>query len=479
MREALTLMIQNDYSQLPVVDENGELFGLISYETISRRYFHSSALVPLLDLKVNHCLDPAVTLPRDADIFEALDRLQDAYAVVITEENKPVGILTDYDMAHFFRDLTGDLLIVENIETSLRQIAQVVLSDDEAMEAALIASFGKDKGRPGEPRRPFDRLSFGELMHLIMHPANWQSFDAILAPLELFRQYMDQVRQHRNQLTHFRGRLDAVQHDLVEAAQHWLETRPNLPDYRTVHVPETAVRAAVPVQPRAGRSKYDLLCAFLKEARDLGETRISMEFEDIEQLIGTDLPESASMHRAWWGNHYGNIQARAWLSAGWLVDDVELSMKRVSFRQSRSAYYPLFFDQLLTGLKAHRPGIASGSKVSMGNWYSFSAGTPGYTFGWVLPKEPVLRVELYIDIGREAENKAAFDSLLAQRETIEDKIGALVDWDRLDARRASRISISTPFDIADPEADYQRAVEWGIEMMLKFIDIFQPRLRKP
>jgi CBS domain-containing protein len=40
VREALSLMVENDYSQLPVIDDNGELLGMISDEIISRRYYH-------------------------------------------------------------------------------------------------------------------------------------------------------------------------------------------------------------------------------------------------------------------------------------------------------------------------------------------------------------------------------------------------------------------------------------------------------
>ena len=146
IREALTLMVQHDYSQLPVIDHQGTLLGMISDETINRRYLYSAGVVTLLDLPVDHCVVKPTILARDRDIFEALDRLQDVYAIVIvSEDNRPVGILTSFDMAHFFRDLTEDLLIVEDIETSLRQIVQAVLDTDEALDFALIAEFGEDK----------------------------------------------------------------------------------------------------------------------------------------------------------------------------------------------------------------------------------------------------------------------------------------------------------------------------------------------
>ena len=38
VRDALTLMVQNDYSQLPIINTEGALTGLISQETVVRRY---------------------------------------------------------------------------------------------------------------------------------------------------------------------------------------------------------------------------------------------------------------------------------------------------------------------------------------------------------------------------------------------------------------------------------------------------------
>jgi CBS domain-containing protein len=80
-------MLDQEFCQLPIIDESGELIGLISDEVISHRYFHLHGEVPLLDLTVDHCLTPAVTLTKDRDIFEALDRLKDVYAIVIVEDN--------------------------------------------------------------------------------------------------------------------------------------------------------------------------------------------------------------------------------------------------------------------------------------------------------------------------------------------------------------------------------------------------------
>lgn len=64
------------------------------------------------------------------------------------------------------------------------------------------------------------------------------------------------------------------------------------------------------------------------------------------------------------------------------------------------------------------------------------------------------------------------------KNSIENEIGSALYWDRLDERRASRISISIPFVVNDSDVETAPIIQWGVEMMVKFIDTFQPRIRK-
>ena len=54
IKAALDLMMQNDFSQLPVVDADGRLVGLISEQAITHAYYLLGGAVALLDLAVDH-----------------------------------------------------------------------------------------------------------------------------------------------------------------------------------------------------------------------------------------------------------------------------------------------------------------------------------------------------------------------------------------------------------------------------------------
>jgi hypothetical protein len=62
-------------------------------------------------------------------------------------------------------------------------------------------------------------------------------------------------------------------------------------------------------------------------------TRVRMTFAAVEDLVGR-LPESAYRHRAWWGNNDGNVEARAWLDAGWRVESVNQAAGEVVFTRA-------------------------------------------------------------------------------------------------------------------------------------------------
>lgn len=78
-------------------------------------------------------------------------------------------------------------------------------------------------------------------------------------------------------------------------------------------------------------SKYDpLLNGLMKESVD----RVPMEFADIEAILGFKLPASSRIHRAWWSNNPdNNVMTKAWLSAGFETESVDLGAERLVFRR--------------------------------------------------------------------------------------------------------------------------------------------------
>ncbi len=337
LSSALKIMIENEFSQLPVVDRRGLLTGVLSETSITRAHFHTNGRVPLLDLPVHHAQDRPVTISRgeDVDVFAVLDILQSTYAVIVVEDRRPVGILTDYDTTHFFRDFSEDLVRVQDIEVTLRQVTDAVFPETASTQAALMSAFGPDRKEPRQPSRVYDRLNFRELVTLITDERNWPRFKGYLDPKSLFLNFMEQVNPIRNDLAHFRRRPNSLERDVVERARTWLKSRPELALSGEAVQRRVEDQAAISVKDKKA-GKYQPLRGWLA-SRPHAESLIRVSFDDISQLVG-DLPPTAFEHRSWWANDsVGHRQSRAWLEAGWRVEDVEFSLQEVVFRRGNTA----------------------------------------------------------------------------------------------------------------------------------------------
>jgi len=81
-------------------------------------------------------------------------------------------------------------------------------------------------------------------------------------------------------------------------------------------------------------NKYQGLFDYLIEIPN-EKIHITLHFSEIENLIGTKLPNSAKKYRPWWANETegSHSQRLAWMDAGWLVDKVDFETESVTFRR--------------------------------------------------------------------------------------------------------------------------------------------------
>ena len=478
VREALTKMVASDFSQLPIVDADGKLMGIISQQSITDTFFHTRGKVPLYDIPVDNCKATPITLPPEADVFEALRQMQDAPAVVVVRDNKPIGIVTYFDTTNFFRDNNEGLMYVEDIEVGLRKYAEDVFPSDDMLDAALIHVVGESKQNPGHPNKPYDKLSFYEQTQFLTHEKNWQYFEPYFKPRELFVTLMDEVRLVRNQLAHFRDRIDSVQRHRLLHARGWLAARPRVQKAET---PNVKIVADVTAQAEAIRAsgkasgRYAPLKIWL-DRQPASDKIIQMSLHQVEEILSAPLPPTAYEHRSWWANDsVGHIQSQYWLEAGWRVDDVNLDEKTVIFERANSVRYQLFYADVLDRVQQLSPGLASSVSARPRNWLEFGSGLGGVSYRWQFTSKHTLRISLYISTGDKERNERLYDQLYAWRAQLEPKLAPLVvAWERLDSHQACRVCIEREGQIVEPPATLGVLKEWAAEKMVVFHDAVQP-----
>ncbi|PSB27085.1 transcriptional regulator [Stenomitos frigidus ULC18] len=96
---------------------------------------------------------------------------------------------------------------------------------------------------------------------------------------------------------------------------------------------------------KQGGSKYQPLLDVLRQSDQL---QITLTFAEIEALLGEGLPPSARSKRGWWSNRsQGALQATAWMSAGYLVEAIELDNEQVTFSKPPQVYRVQCLDDTL------------------------------------------------------------------------------------------------------------------------------------
>ncbi|HZA40898.1 MAG TPA: hypothetical protein VFA00_09775 [Actinomycetota bacterium] len=77
--------------------------------------------------------------------------------------------------------------------------------------------------------------------------------------------------------------------------------------------------------------RYIRLAAYLA-GQPQSTTRLTMTLPEIEELVGASLPAGARFP-SWWRNDERKMHSRAWLAAGWEVEEMKSSEATVVFRR--------------------------------------------------------------------------------------------------------------------------------------------------
>ena len=185
-------MMMHDYSQLPVMQGERTVDGLISLRSIV-----SARSLGMDCTTVRECLIKDVQiLAHDTPLFEAVKTVMRSEVVLVRgPDQKIVGLVTIADIGEQFVSLAEPFLILEQIENHIRalldskftkdQLKKAVDDDDDEREIETVAD-----------------LTFGEYVHLLENPDNWQVLN-LLMDRSTFTKRLDQVRRIRNDVMHF------------------------------------------------------------------------------------------------------------------------------------------------------------------------------------------------------------------------------------------------------------------------------------
>lgn len=109
-----------------------------------------------------------------------------------------------------------------------------------------------------------------------------------------------------------------------------------------------------------------------------------------------------------------------------------------------------FFEQLLSKANTATNIFNSVSPVGYQNWVNAGAGKAGIMWTFVAMKKTA-RTEFFLCHSKFEINKARYEKLLSQKETIEQKFGEPINWDFNDSRKQQYIRTTCPIGGLDNE----------------------------
>ena len=186
-------MRRKDFSQLPVMRNERDVLGMITWKSIGERVSVSGS-----GQLVSECMDPCIKEDRIINIndplLDATEKIANSYVLVRGEGGVITGIVTASDFAVQFGQLAEPFLVIEEIERHLRRLISGKFSDRE-MKKTVYKKYRKNVRGP-------DNLTLGAFSRLLEPSEHWDRLGLDTCH-ESFLERLESVRKIRNSVMHF------------------------------------------------------------------------------------------------------------------------------------------------------------------------------------------------------------------------------------------------------------------------------------
>ncbi|MBX3424257.1 MAG: CBS domain-containing protein [Pirellulales bacterium] len=192
LQEAITVMLRDNFSQLPVMTSEREVKGAITWQSIAKRTGLGHQCETVQD-----CMDSSVEIVTEDDsLFRVIERIRENDFVLVRAKDRRIcGIVTVADLSETLDELGRPFLLLSEIENHIRGLIDGKFSREELKAAK----------NPGDEEREVSDVSdltFGEYVRLLQNPANWQKL-GLPIDRKTFVDDMERVNLIRNDVMHF------------------------------------------------------------------------------------------------------------------------------------------------------------------------------------------------------------------------------------------------------------------------------------
>ena len=192
--KAKTLMLLNDFSQIPVLNNEQKIEGCISWRSIGK-VESTSENKELVD----DFMEKAVILNEKDSFLESIKLIaQNEYIFVANSENKLSGIITTYDMTMYYNDFMFPYIKLGIIEDCLRYLITNKIKAELKIEITEFV--------------------FNDYIKLIDKDENWIKLGFKELDKSIFVSKLKEIKEIRNNVAHYKPTpLTKEEHFVIEA----------------------------------------------------------------------------------------------------------------------------------------------------------------------------------------------------------------------------------------------------------------------
>jgi predicted transcriptional regulator len=227
VRDAVALLRQHGYSQVPVVN-NGEVLGVFSY----RSFAQEAANATLEEWTKQKCapgelpVDEFLEQFEFARVTEEMSRVFDAMdrdnGVLIGVPERLVAILTPMDFLRYLYQVASPFVMVSEIELALRALIRLALSPEKIIAAArrcLSSAYGSEEKVP----TLLEDMTFDNYQSIIAHGEIWTDFAPVFGGTRTrISGKLKEIGGIRNDLFHFKREITLEDHETLAGHRNWL-----------------------------------------------------------------------------------------------------------------------------------------------------------------------------------------------------------------------------------------------------------------
>lgn len=189
--KVVTLLLTNDFSQMPVMVGSRDVKGVVSWKSIGAKLSLGQPCNVAKD-----AMETAQVVSDDVSLLDAVDVISKFDYVLVQRADKQIGgIVTAGDFSAQFRTMSEPFLLVGEIENGIRHLLHGRFNKKELQAASDPSDTRRSVTSPSD-------LTFGEYIRLIESESNWTKLGLKIDRVEFVKK-LDRVRHIRNDVMHF------------------------------------------------------------------------------------------------------------------------------------------------------------------------------------------------------------------------------------------------------------------------------------